>query len=299
MSRRHIAILLALSAIWGSSFMFIKVGVREFEPGALIFLRIALGAATLLAVIPFVLGLRESLRAVRGSLGPLVIAGAVNSAIPFWLIAWAEQSIDSGLTAILQACAPLFAALLAWRFSHGQRVTGTRLLGLAIGFLGVALLVGLPGGAADPVAALAVVLSGLCYAGAALYVGDRLSGVPPLAVSAGAMVAATVLTLPLGLVQLPAGMPGWKPTLSVLVLGVLGTGVAYILYYSLIAGAGASRAILVTYLVPSLALLYGVVFLDEPFTVVAVGGLALVLAGVALGTGGVRVAARRRLASEP
>ena len=298
MSRRQLLALLALSAIWGASFMFIKVGVRDFEPGALIFIRIGLGAATLVPVVLVVVGAAESVRSVRGSLGALLVTGAVNSAIPFWLIAWAEQSIDSGLTAILQACAPLFTALLAWRFSRGQRVTGTRLIGLVIGFAGVALLVGLPGGAADPLAGLAVVLSGLCYSAAALYVGDRLAGIPPLVASTGAMVAATVLTAPLGLAQLPSSMPGWKPTVSVVVLGIVGTAVAYIIYYTLIAGAGASRAILVTYLVPSLALLYGAILLDEPLTLVAVAGLALVLAGVALGTGAVRPAAGRRLASE-
>jgi drug/metabolite transporter (DMT)-like permease len=298
-SRRHVVTLLALSAIWGASFMFIKVGVRELEPGALIFVRVGLAALTLLAIVPFRFGLGGSLRAVRGSLGALLVAGAVNSAIPFWLITWAEQSIDSGLTAVLQACAPLFAALLAWRFSHGQRVTGARLGGVLIGFVGVALLVGVPGGAADPLAALAVVGSGLCYAAAALYIGERLAGVPPLLISAGAMVAATLLTAPLGIAELPEEMPGWKVTASVVVLGVVGTGVAYILYYALITGAGASRAILVTYLVPSLALLYGAAVLSEPVTVVAVAGLALVLAGVALGTGAVRLAAGRRLASDP
>jgi drug/metabolite transporter (DMT)-like permease len=299
MSRRQLLVLLALSSIWGASFMFIKVGVRDFEPGALVFLRVGLGAVALVPVVLVLVGRADSIRAVRGHLGALVITGAVNSVIPFWLISWAEQSIDSGLTAVLQACAPLFTALLAWRFSRGQRVTGTRLVGLVVGFAGVALLVGLPGGASDPVAALAVVLSGLCYAAAALYVGDRLTGVPPLLASTTALATATVLTAPLGLAQMPSSVPGWKSTVSVVVLGVVGTGVAYILYYSLIAGAGASRAILVTYLVPSLALLYGAILLDEPLTATAVAGLGLVLAGVALGTGAVRPAVPRRLASEP
>jgi drug/metabolite transporter (DMT)-like permease len=299
MSRRQLLVLLALSSIWGASFMFIKVGVRDFEPGALVFLRVGLGAVALVPVVLVLVGPADSIRAVRGHLGALVITGAVNSVIPFWLISWAEQSIDSGLTAVLQACAPLFTALLAWRFSRGQRVTGTRLVGLVVGFAGVALLVGLPGGASDPVAALAVVLSGLCYAAAALYVGDRLTGVPPLLASTTALATATVLTAPLGVAQMPSSVPGWKSIVSVVVLGVVGTGVAYILYYSLIAGAGASRAILVTYLVPSLALLYGAILLDEPLTATAVAGLGLVLAGVALGTGAVRPAVSRRLASEP
>jgi drug/metabolite transporter (DMT)-like permease len=279
--------------------MFIKVAVRELEPGTLIFVRVALAALTLLAIVAVRPGLGATRQALRGSWGPLVVAGAVNSALPFWLISWAEQSIDSGLTAILQACAPLFAALLAWRFSRGQRVTGVRLVGILVGLAGVALLVGLPGGASDPLAALAVVLSALCYAAAALYIGARLAGVPPLLLSTGAMVTATILTAPLGLAQWPAETPGWKTIGSMLALGVVGTGLAYIVYYALITGAGASRAILITYLVPGIAVLYGALFLDEPVTLVAVAGLALVLAGVALGTGAVRLAQWRRLASEP
>jgi len=302
MSRRHLLALLALSAIWGASFMFIKVGVREFDPFALIFVRIGLAALTLIPIVALRMPLKEALERVRSVSGPLVIVGVVGSALPFWLIAWAEQRIDSGLTAILQACAPLFTAVLAWLFSRSERVTGMRLAGVVIGFVGVAVLVaGTPGGSSgELLAALATVGAGLSYSVAALYSGARLRGVPPLLVAAGAMVVATLITMPLGLARMPDGVPGWKATLSVVVLGVVGTGIAYILYFALIAGAGASRAILVTYLVPSLALLYGVTLLGEPLTVVAVAGLALILGGVALGTGtvGARRLAATRLAAK-
>jgi drug/metabolite transporter (DMT)-like permease len=299
MSRRQLASLLALSAIWGASFMFIKVGVRDFEPGALVAVRIGLAALTLIAVVAWRPGLRAGARAVRGFVLPLIAVGALNTALPFWLITWAETSIDSGLAAILNASAPLFTALLAWRFARGQRMTGARLVGVLVGFVGVALLVGFPGGDSDPLAALAVVLAGLCYAGGALYIGERMRPLSPVLVSAGSMVAASIFVFPLGVAQAPTEMPGWKPLASVILLGVVCTGVAYLLYFSLIAGAGASRAILVTYLTPAIALLYGAVFLDEDVTLVAVGGLALVLAGVALGTGAVKLSERRRLASEP
>ena len=289
MSRRHLLVLLVLSAIWGASFMFIKVGVRELEPMALVFLRAALATATLLALLPFRIGAADAVAGLRRAALPLAVVGLVNSAVPFFLITWAEQSIDSGLTAILQASAPLFTALLAWRFSRRERVRGARLAGVLIGFAGVAVLAGVPGGAGDPLAALAVVLAGLCYAAAALYAGERLADVPPLLVSTGSMLAATLATAPLGLAQLPSEVPGWKASASVVVLGVVGTALAYLLYFALIADAGASRAVLVTYLVPSLALLYGVLLLGEPLTLVALRGLALVLAGVALGTGAVRV----------
>jgi len=241
-------------------------------------------------------GARRTLRELRGAAWPLVVTGLLNSAIPIFAITWAETRLDSGLTAIIQASAPLFTALLALRFSHDQRVRGSRLAGLVVGFAGVALLVGgRPSG--QIVAALAVVFSAVCYAGAALYAGRRLGGVSPLVTALGTLIAATLVTLPIALFQLPSHMTGWKVTASVLTLGIAGTGVAYVLYYGLISGAGASRAILITYLVPTFAVVYGALLLGEPVTAAAIGGLALVLAGVGLGTGAIRPGRSRRLAS--
>lgn len=282
MSRRHAVMLLALSAIWGASFLFIKVGVRDFEPATLVFFRVALGALTLLPIALATTGLAS----LRASWRELAVMGALNSAIPFWLLSFAETRIDSGLSAVIQAAAPIFTVLLALRFDHSQRVAGLRLAGILVGFVGVALLVGAQRGG-DFVAAIAVVVTALCYAGAVIYGGRRLAHVPPVTMALGGLTAAALMIVPLGLAQLPADAPGWKPVASVAALGVLGSGIAYILYYALLLGAGASRAILVTYLVPAMALLYGAVFLDENVTAVAVVGLALVLAGVALGTGGV------------
>jgi drug/metabolite transporter (DMT)-like permease len=289
--------LLALAAVWGASFMFIKVGVRELEPSALIFVRSGLAALTLVPIVALRMPGREARAGLVSAAGPLAVMGLLNSAVPFWLISWAEVRIDSGLTAILQACAPLFTALLAWRLSRSERVTGARLAGVAVGFVGVAVLVGgAPGGRGEELlAALAVVAAGLCYAAAALYGSLRLANVQPLLIATGSMVAATVMTAPFGLAQLPGELPGWKVNASVAALGVGGTAIPYILYFALIAGAGASRAILVTYLVPAVALLYGVTLLGEPLTAVALVGLALVLAGVALGTG--TVTPRRRSAA--
>jgi drug/metabolite transporter (DMT)-like permease len=298
--RRHLVILLALSAIWGASFMFIKIGVREFEPASLIFVRIALAALTLLPIVALRVPLRAASAQLLAVAGPLAVMGLLNSAVPFWLISWAEIRIDSGVAAILQASAPLFTALLAWRLSRSERVTGGRLAGVLVGFVGVAVLVGgVPGGSgSELLACLAVVASALCYAAAALYASARLADVPPLLTATGTMLAAMLLTAPAGIAQLPRELPGWEALASVAALGIGGTGIAYILYFGLIAGAGASRAILVTYLVPALALLYGVGLLGEPLTVVAVGGLALVLAGVALGTGSVALPRRRPTPAE-
>ncbi len=294
-SRRHAVMLVALAAIWGASFMFIKVAVRELDPATLVFWRVGLGALGLAVIAPFVVGRRELLDQLRRFAWPLVLLGLVNAAIPFWFLSWSETRLDSGLAAVLQASTPLFAALLALGFSRSDRVTGSRLVGVLVGFLGVALLVGVqPQG--DVIAALAVLVTALCYAAGAIYGGRRLSSLPPMTVALGSMLAATAATAPLGIARAPSAAPGWKVIASVAVLGIVGLSVAYVLYFSLIQGAGASRAVLVTYLVPALALGYGAVFLSEPVSWSSLAGLLLILAGVALGSGALR-ARRVRIAS--
>lgn len=294
MSRRHLVMLLALAAIWGASFLFIKVAVRDFEPATLVFGRVLLAALTLLPIALATSGLRG----LRGSWLELTIMGALNSAIPFWFLSFGETRLDSGLTAVIQAAAPIFTVLIAMRYDPSQRASGARLAGVLVGFGGVALLVGAQQGG-DLVAALAIAGSAACYAMGALFGGRRLQHLPPITMSFGTMAVATILTAPAGLLQLPHDAPGWKPVASVVILGVVGTGLAYILYFGLILGAGASKAILVTYLVPAMALVYGAVFLDEAVTAIALAGLVLILAGVALGTGAIgRVRTRPAAATE-
>lgn len=287
MGRRHLVMLVLLSAIWGSSFMFIKVAVRDIDPLATVLGRVALGAVALGALLPLQMPARDALRQLRAHAFPIAIAGLLNSTIPFWLLFWAETMIDSGLAAILQASAPLFTALLALAFVRSERVTGLRLAGFLLGFAGVALLVGaVPRGSI--LAGVAVIGTALCYSIAALYAGRRLEQVPPLVVSFGTLLAATIVALGPGLAELPRTDPGWKAIGSVVALGLGGSAVAYILYYAIIAGAGASRAILVTYLVPPMALVWGAALLGESVTASDLGGLALILAGVALGARVVR-----------
>ncbi len=277
--------LLALAAIWGSSFMFIEIALRDLAPSTLILLRMASGAVAL-AIYVRLAG--HSYAALRPYLLPLALLGLVNTAVPFFLIAWGQQYIDSGLAAIFNASAPLFTAIFAIAYDQSQRVTGLRLAGVVLGFGGVLLLVGfeLSGSERAVAGALAVVLAAACFGIGGLYAGRRFPGLPPSLVALGTLVWGTAYLAPLGLAQ--ASMLGWEAFVSVLYLGVAATGVAYLLYFGLIAGAGASKAILVTYLVPSLALVYGAVFLDEPVTALALTGLGLVLAGVALGTGTVK-----------
>jgi len=276
--------LLALAAIWGSSFMFIKVAVGQVTPGEVVFGRVLTGTLALIPAVPFLLGWRETWAGLRQYARPLLLLGIFNAALPFWLLAWSEKRLDSGLAAVLQASMPLFTALFAYWFTRSQRVTGAKLVGVFVGFLGVLLLVGVqPSG--DILSALAVLLTALMYAGSSVYAGVRLRNTPALVTSLGALGFATIVTLPLGLTELPSETPSWQAIGSIVALGAVGLSIAYLLYFTLIAGAGAPYAALVTYLVPALALMYGAVFLDEPVTRSAVGGLLLILAGVALGTG--------------
>ncbi len=289
MTRRDAFLLVVLSSIWGASFLFIKLGVDAFEPSVVAFGRLFFGSVLLLALLPG----RGGLGPLRGHFGPILVLGALNNAVPFWLLGFAETRLDSGLTAVIQAAAPIFTVVLASRIDASQRVAGVRLVGVGIGFVGVVLLVGVQSGG-QLIAALAVIGVAFCYAASVLFAGVTMRGIPPLQVSLGQLTCAAVLMAPFAILQRPESAPPAKAWLAVVALGVLGSGIAYLLYFAIIASAGASRAILVTYLVPAFALVYGAVFLDEAVTAIALAGLALVLTGTALATG---LARMRRAAS--
>jgi drug/metabolite transporter (DMT)-like permease len=288
---RPIVLLGALALIWGSSFMFIKVADREVEPSTLILGRLWLATLTLAAVVPVLAGGRVAAADLRAHWRWLVVVGLLNTAVPFWLLSWGETRIDSGLASIIQASVPIFNAVLAFGFFHDERVTGRRLLGVAIGFVGVAVLVG-----AQPHAkllgALAVVGMALCYAAGGLLTRRHLASARPHAIALGTSLVAAVAVTPAGVAQAPSDVPGWKTFASIAVLGTVCTAVAYLIFFTIIARAGAGYAALVTYLVPPVALGYGAVFLDEGVGASALAGLVLILAGVTLGTR--RVVRRRR-----
>lgn len=291
MKRREALMIAALSLIWGASFMFIRVADRQLNPAALVFFRLLLASCVLLPAAFVTVG-RAALGQARRAWRRLVLLGLVNTAVPFLLISWAETRIDSGLAAILQAAAPIFSALIVSRLGDEQ-VGGYRLAGVLIGLAGVALLVGSPG-SGGLLASLAVVAAALAYATGAS-VGSRMTaGTPPIVVGAGSTAAAALASAPLGLAQLPAAVPGWEELASLAALGIVGTGVAYMLLFRLLRSAGASKTILITYLIPGIALLYGAVFLGEPLRPVAFAGLGLILVGVALAS---RSRPRRRVAA--
>jgi drug/metabolite transporter (DMT)-like permease len=290
--RRPIVILTLLAFIWGASFMLIKIADRQLAPSTLILGRLASAALLLAAIAALRLGPRETLAQIRGAWRWLVVVGLVNTALPFWLLSWGETRIDSGLASIIQGAVPIFNALLAFAFFREARVTGIRLVGLGIGFVGVALLVG-----AQPhgklLAALAVVAMALCYAIGTLLAGRYLRGTTPLVVALASTAVSTLAVLPVGVAQAPSEAWHGETIMAILVLGFVGTAVAYLLFFALIQRAGPNYATLVTYLVPPIALAYGAVFLNESFGVSAFVSLGLILLGVGLATGSVRLASLR------
>ncbi len=261
--------------------MFIKVGVRDFAPAALVEVRLLLAGAVLL---PF-LAARRDLRTVRPALAPGAFVGVVGLALPFLLISWGETHVDSGVAAVANSSVPIFVALVALRFAPSERSSGLRVVGLAVGFAGVGVVAGVhPDGGWWAVAgALAVVLASLCYAVSSVYI-QRSLVVGGLELATASVLSGAVAMLPFALAQLPDSV-GWKPLASVAVLGIVGTGFAQLIVNRLIREHGAARSMLVNYLLPGFALLFGATILGEPLTGAKVGGLALILVGVTLASG--------------
>jgi len=277
MDRRSWILLLTLGAIWGASYMFIEIGLRDLSPAMVAFVRIALAALVLLPV--------AAAQGALAGLGPvaiwLIVVGAIQVAGPFVLIGAGQEEISSSLAGILVASAPLFTALLAIWVDHEERSQGLRLWGILIGFAGVALLLGvdLGGEGAALVGGLLVVLASLGYAIGGLVVKHRLAGVAPVAMSGLVMAAAAVLLAPVAVATAPSEFPSLGPIAAVAALGVVGTGVAFVIFYGLIASVGPARAFLVTYIAPGFAVAYGATLLGEGITAATIGGLALILAG--------------------
>ncbi len=275
-----------LAALWGASFLFMRLGAAEFGPLPTAGLRVALATLFLWPLL-----LRHGQwPALRRHWRPVLLGGVINSAIPFALYAWAVMHIATGLTSILNATVPLFGALVAWVWL-GDRITRLRWLGLGLGFVGVALLAWrAPAGAGFKTAhaawaMAACLLASLCYAVAASFARRHLQGVPPLVTATGSQLGATLgLAVP-AIWFWPAQMPGPRAWAAVVAIAVLCTGIAYILYFRLIARAGPSRALAVTFLAPVFALLYGALFLGEAVTPWMLGCGVVIICGTVLSTG--------------
>jgi drug/metabolite transporter (DMT)-like permease len=289
--KRYWPMLLLLAGVWGASYLFIKVAVDEIAPAPMMAARTLLAAAVLLAYVVWRLGGSQALADLRAAWRHCLVLGVLNAAVPFWLIAWGEQHIDSGLAAVVQASVPIFNALLVLRFLPHERLTATRTLGLAIGIVGVAVVTGIhpEGGSLAILGAFAVVLSSLSYASAGVYGQRAVSGTAGPILAAGSMLVGGLILLPFALFQLPTSLPSPEAIASVLALSLLGTALAQLVLFRMLALHGSSRLSLVTYLMPGFALVYGALILDEELTPATLGGLALILGGVALASGAVRL----------
>jgi drug/metabolite transporter (DMT)-like permease len=296
--RRSWFLLLLLASIWGASYMFIKIGLRDLSPSDVAFARVALAAAVLMPVA----AAQGALRGLGGRLGILTVLGAVQVAGPFYLIPLGEQQISSALAGIMVATTPIFIALLAIRLDHEERSQGLRLLGVGVGIAGVVALFGLDlsGSGSAVLGGLAVVVASLGYSIGAFIFKHRLSEARPLGVVACVMTASALLLLPAALATAPSEAPGLGPAAAVAVLGVLGTGMAFVIFYRLIGSIGPARTMLVSYIAPVFAVVYGAALLGEAITAATILGLALILAGSWLAAGGrLRGAARVPPGSAP
>ncbi len=302
MSQRYLPSVLLLAAIWGASYLFIKVGVRDFQPSALMAARLVIAFVPLFAFLAVTRGgARRAAQELLSVWRPGLVLGLMNAAVPFTLVAWGEKHIDSGVAGVAQASVPVFTALLALRYKASERATGARTIGIAFGLVGVGVLTGIdPGKGWWAVAGtLAVVLSSLSYAASGLFGQTHTATISGPVLATATTLYGALLLLPWALVDLPTRAPGWKPVTSLLVLALAGTALAQLLLFHVLRLHGAAKLSLVTYLMPPFAVFYGATILGEPLRWSALGGLALILLGVALGSGVTGVRRRAVLGAVP
>jgi drug/metabolite transporter (DMT)-like permease len=295
---REFSLLLGLGAIWGASFLFIKVGGAEIQPFMLVELRLSIAAVILLLIVSRRPGVLSTL---RQHLPSVTVLGILNCALPYTLLTWGEHYVSTGLAAIINATSPLWAALLGVVWSWADTLSPSRLFGVLLGLGGVVLVVSGDLGGGDtigmqPFGLAAVIGMAISYAVASIFARKRLRGITPMVPATGQLVTGAIVLLPLALFQIPQAMPSLAASASVLTLSVVGTALASLIYYWLIGRVGATKTLLVTYLLPGFALIYGAILLHEQITVTAILGLALVLLGIAVTTGTLRLPAAMRRA---
>ncbi|WP_433704499.1 DMT family transporter [Paraburkholderia sacchari] len=289
----ELAQLVFLAALWGGSFLFIRVGVTDLGVAPLMALRVGIGALFLLFVLFSRRSPREALGTLREHAWPLFVVGILNSAAPFCLFAWAELTLSAGVTSVINATTPLFGAVVAYLWLK-DRLSGLRIAGLAIGFAGVLALVWdqiatRAGDGASTSATVVAAGAALCaaalYGVAASFTKRHLTGVDPLTVAAGTMTAATIVLAPFALATWPHAAVSLHAWGAALCLGVACTGVAYLLFFRLIAAIGPARTITVTFVIPVFGILWGALFLDEHVSMGMIEACAAILMGTSLATG--------------
>lgn len=291
MSPRYVFELLLLAAIWGASFIFMRIGSPEFGPILLMALRTLTASLFLLPLVFFT----KKTAAFKGIKTKILIVGLFNTAIPFVLFGYAILTLSGGLTSVLNATTPMFGAIVAYLWFR-DKMSISASFGLLIGFVGVYLLMldkVTLGQQNILVPTLAALSASLCYGISANYTKRYLTGISSTVLASGSQVAATLVLLPISLFFIPAEVPSNAAIISVLLLGVLCTGVAYIIFFHLIANLGPAKAISVTYLIPAFGLFWGSLFLDEVITSSMIIGCAFILTGVALATGLLKLSKRK------
>ncbi len=287
MRRADLLELVLLAALWGASFLFMRLGAGEFGPVALSFVRV-LGATMLLLPL---LARQGQTTALRTHWRPIFVVGLTNSALPFLCFSYAALSINAGLSAVFNAATPLFGAVIAWLWLK-DKLTPARIAGLVIGFAGVLWLVwdqaAFKPGASSGWAVLACLAATVFYGFSASFTKRHLTGVPPMAVAAGSQLSATLFLAVPAVWWWPQQMPSTQAWLFALVLTVACTGLAYLLFFRLIAHIGPANAISVTFLIPVFAVIWGAVFLGESVSLAMALGCAVILLGTSLATGVLR-----------
>ncbi len=275
--RKDVIGIVVLAALWGASYMFVHVALRDFPPGTLVWGRVTFG----LLVVGTLARATGALDGVRAAWRPLAVTGLVQIAIPVALIAIGQQWIASSLAGVLNGSVPIFVALLAPVFDHGERATRRRAVGIGLGFAGVVAVYGLDIGTTwhAVLGALCLTLSSVFYAVGPLYSRSRLRGVKPLGIVTGLLASASALTLVPALLDLPTHAPSLAGVGALVALGAGGTGLAFALYYSVMFRVGPARASIVAYLIPLFSVSYGVTLLGEPFGKGVAIGLPLILVG--------------------
>ena len=280
MSKRGAILFLSLGLLWGIPYLLIKVSVEYLSPEVIIFLRVFLAATILLPVVVK----RGYLRQLKGHWKWVFVFAIVEIAFPFGALTFAEIKLSSSMAGLLIAAVPIVSAIFAWRLGIDDRITGNRVLGLAIGIVGVASLVGLDVTGSELFSVALIDITVVGYALGPIIVSQKLSQAPALAVIAMAMVINSVIYAPFAFISRPTESVPMNVWLSVAVLGAVCTALTFILFFSLVAEVGPARTTVITYINPAVAVILGVLVLSEPITLGLIIGFPLILLGSFLAT---------------
>ncbi len=279
--------ILLLASMWGASYLFIKLAVDDVPPAAMTEIRVLVAGLLLFGYLAWRMGAARAVGELRAAWKPCLVLGVINAALPMGLVAWGETHIDSSVAGIAQSTVPIFTFLLAARFLPHEHVGALRIAGVALGFVGVAVLAGFDSEAGFWAIAgtLAVVLSSLSYASGGVYGQLQVHDIPGPVLACGNMLAAAAVLLPLALADPPTQAPGAAAVAGLAGLILIPTFAGQLLLFRILRLHGSRKLSIVTYLMPAFAVAYGAVLLDEAVTGAMIAGFALILVGATLASG--------------